>query len=334
MRIAVLAAGGHTGRLVVDALKRRGADVVPLTRRDVDVRDRAGVAKVLAGADGVVNLAGPFLANGLAPIEGAIDAGVPYVDTTGEQAFMAQVHEALDRRATEVGVPIVNACAFEYALGDLAAHAFFPQGGEALHVLYRPRSTAPSSGTKKSMLRVFAAPTLSYEGGAWKRVAYGRYQKSFLTADGARAGVNFAGGEVLTVPRHTPFRTVRTYFQTKPATARWSRALGPLARIALRGPVLRAADRMVDARHEPPRNERARGEIHLVAEPSGEHVVVRTPDPYYTTGEIASEGILALVGSGKGGVLAPAQAYDARRMLDALANDMPGFDVGRFHAPS
>lgn len=326
--VAVLAAGGHTGRLVVEAIARRGADVRALTRRDCDARDRASVRKAIEGADAFINLAGPFLANGLAPIEAAIDARVPYLDTTGEQRFMAMAHAQLDARAKDAGVAIVNAMAFEYALGDLAANAHFPEGGDALHILYRPRSTAPSAGTKKSMLRVFAAPTLSYEDGRLVRSRYGAHVRTFHTDDGPRMGASFAGGEVLTVPRHTPFRTVRTYFQSKPSSVRTARALAPLARLALHGPILRAADRAIDKRHRAPRNERARGEIHLVA--GDKHIVVRTPDPYPATAEIVTEGALRLVGRAQGGVLAPAQAFDAARTLAALQERMPGIDVVEF----
>lgn len=317
----------------MDALHRRGAEPLPLMRADVDARDRKALAARIVGCDAMVNLAGPFLRNGPAPVEAAIDAGVPYVDTTGEQAFMALVREKLDLRARDAGVPIVNAMAYEYALGDLAAKARFPEGGKALHVLYRSPGARASAGTKKSVLRVMGSPTLSFEDGKLTRVSAARHAMTFDTTDGKRSGVTFAGGEVLTVPRHTPFATVRTYFANRrPALAR---AVAPLARVALHGAVLRAAERYVDKNHRAPRNDKARGEVHLVAEPSGRHVVVTTGDPYAATGEIAAAGALALagkrtgnVGGGKawGGVLAPAEAFDAATFLSAL----PGVRVEEF----
>lgn len=309
----------------MDALQRRRAEVKPLTRRDCDARDRSGVARALAGCDAVVNLAGPFLANGLAPVLAARDAGIPYVDTTGEQAFMMEV-----RRAIHDGPPVVNACAFEYAFGDLAAKLHFPEGGDTLDVFYRNRHAGASAGTKKSILHVASGPTLVYERGELHRTRYAARTRTFETAEGSRTGVLFAGGEVLTVPRHTPFRTVRTFIATSPRNAQLSKALAPLARLALRGPVLAAAKRIVDARHEPPRNDRARGEVHLVS--AGRHVVITTPDPYLATAEMAAEGALRLVGRKTGGVLAPAEAFDARDILDTLAKTMPGFGVAEMSA--
>lgn len=328
-RVAVLGASGHTGRRVVEALLRRGADVTPLARRTggPDARDRDAVRRAIADADALVNLAGPFLRTGLAPMEAALDAGVPYVDTTGEQAFMALARERLDARARAAGIPMVNALAFEYALGDLATKLHLPHGGDALHVLYWPRATRASAGTKKSMLRVLAAPALTYENGHLRRTAFGRYQRSFQTPHGERLGLSFAGGEVLTIPRHTPFRTVRTYFRTSPRRAPWLRRAAPLARALLRGPALTLTDALVDARHEPPTNERASGEIHLVTEPHHEHVIIRTPDAYEITAEIAAEGALHLISHRNGGVLAPAEALDPRTILHALTNTMPGFTI-------
>ncbi|HET6403541.1 MAG TPA: saccharopine dehydrogenase NADP-binding domain-containing protein [Candidatus Thermoplasmatota archaeon] len=329
MRIAVLGASGHTGRRVVEALRARGAEPLPLARSagGPDASDRAAVERAIEGCDAMVNLAGPFLRTGLAPVEAAIARGVPYVDTTGEQAFMARVRERLDAKARDAGVAVVNAMAYEYALGDLAARRFFPEGGDALHVLYRSQASG-SAGTKKSVLRVMGAPTLSYEGGRLTRVGSARWQRTFATKDGPRAGVSFAGGEVLTVPRHTPFRTVRTYFATKRAAQ--ARALAPLARALLHGPLLAAAERLVDARHREPRNERARGEVHLVREPSGEHVVVSTPDPYLLTAHVAAEGAVRVAKLGRGGVLAPAEAFDARDFLEKIQAAVPGFGASPF----
>jgi putative NADH-flavin reductase len=72
VKVAVLGATGRTGRLVVAELLRRGHDVVALVRDPVtaglplgvasvagDVRDRAALASVVAGADAVVSALGP-----------------------------------------------------------------------------------------------------------------------------------------------------------------------------------------------------------------------------------------------------------------------------------
>lgn len=343
MKLAVLGATGHTGALLVPALRERGAEVVAcgrdaarlrklegegVTTRQLDVADAAALDALFADVDGVANLAGPFLATGLKPVEAALRAGIAYVDTTGEQAFMHTVRERFHEKAVAAGVPIVNALAFEYSFGDLAARARFPEGGDELHVFYRPRRTSASAGTKKSVVRVMASQGLGYEDGRLVPVPAARHRRSFETADGERLGLSFAGGEVLTVPRHTPFRTVRTYVPTSPRNARLAPVLAPLARLALRGPVLDAVERAIDRRHRAPDNAKASGEIHLVTR--DRHVVVHTPDPYVATAHVCAEGLSRLVAGTAKGVLAPAEAFDANEILGVLKARMPGFDVRVF----
>lgn len=343
MRVAVLGATGHTGALLVPALRERGAEVIACGRdaarlrklegagvstRALDVGDAAALDALFAEVDGVANLAGPFLATGLGPAEAAIRAGIAYVDTTGEQAFMHEVRTRLHDNALAAGVPIVNALAFEYSFGDLAARAFFPEGGDALHVFYRPRRTQASAGTKKSVARVMASRGLGFEDGQLVPQGAARHRRSFDTRDGARLGLSFPGGEVLTVPRHTPFGTVRTYVPTSPRNARLAPVLAPLARLALRGPVLQAVERAIDRRHRAPDNAAAKGEIHLVTRER--HVVVHTPDPYVATAHVCAEGLARLVAGTARGVLSPAEAFDARDMLAVLQARMPGFEARVF----
>lgn len=350
-RVTILGATGHTGALAVEALLKRGVEVRACGRdadalkrleemgartKRVDVTDAAALDAALSGADVVANLAGPFLATGSLPIERAIAANVPYCDTTGEQAFMHAARERYHEDARQAGVAVVNALAFEYAYGDLATRAHLQRGGKALHVLYRNRHASGSAGTKKSIVRVLAARTLSYEDWKLRPVGAARFKRTFDTADGPRTGVSFAGGEVLTVPRHTKFRTVRTYVATRPQLAPYVRALAPAARLALRGPVLRAIDRVIDARHTAPENADAHGEVHLVVDGTADeraHVVVRTPDPYVATAAILAEGALRLADRGPGGVLAPAEALDAAATLRAVAERLEGFAVERLGAP-
>jgi short subunit dehydrogenase-like uncharacterized protein len=336
-RLAVLGASGHTGRLVVPALLARGATVLACGRDEnalaalheahgvetarVDVTEAGSVRAALRDADGVANLAGPFLETGPMPIEAALRRGIPYVDTTGEQLFMARARARYHARALEAGAPVVNALAYEYALADLAVAARLPEGGDALHVLYRSRGAQTSAGTKKSMARALASKAFGYEDGRLRPVAAARWRHRFPTDQGPRDGVSFPGGEILTVPRHAPFRTVRTYVPAPRSRALAMRLAAPLARLALRGPVLRAVERRIDRAHVPPRNEDARAEIHLDARGPDRRVVVRMGDPYAATAEVCAEGLVRLA-SGRAkaaGVLSPAEALPAAPLLDALS---------------
>lgn len=343
MRLAVFGATGHTGRMTVSALRARGVQVIAcgrataqLTRlaedpgvetRRVDVTNAGDVRAALRDADGVANLAGPFLQTGPMPIEAAIRRGIPYVDTTGEQAFMHEARRRYHKRAAAAGAPVINALAYEYALSDLAAAAFLPDGGEALHVLYRSRGSAASAGTKKSMARVLGKKCLGFEHGKLVAEGYARHRRRFQTAQGPRDAATFPGGEALTIPRHISFETVRSYMPMPPARALALRALAPLARAALHGPVLRAVERRIDKTHKAPQNEDAKAEIHLVAEKPDRRVVLTMGDPYVVTSELCAEGLTRLVGGKASGVVAPSEALDARGVLGALAKRSPAFRV-------
>lgn len=347
VRVAVLGATGHTGRLLVRVLREREHDVIACGRnpeslaklkgigvetRTLDVRQRERVHDALTDVDAVANLAGPFLDTGDAAIEAAITRRIPYVDTTGEQAFMYAARAKHHEAARLAEVPIVNAVGFEYAYADLAAHALFPEGGDELHILYRPRHAGGSAGTKKSIARVMASTSRGHENGRLVTQTYASHTHRFATLDGPRDGISFPGGEILTVPSHTPFATIRTYVPGPASRARTWRAIAPLARIALRGAVLDLVERAIDARHEPPDNEKARGEIYLTAQRNGveRHALVATPDPYLATAEIVAEVLDRIRRKPHAyGVIAPAQAVDAADTLDALRRRMPTFRVER-----
>ena len=327
MHVVVLGARGHTGKLLVPSLERRGVEV-EAHGREVDVTDASAVREAVRRADAVVNLAGPFLATGTVPIEACLRHSVPYVDTTGEQAFMRLAQRRYHERALARETPVVNALAYEYALADLAVAAHLPDGGDALHVLYRSGGARGSRGTKKTVARVMAARhPLGFEDGALVQVPMAAYRRRFGTSDGPRDAMSFPGGDALLVPRHAPFRTVRSYVPMRPARAVGARVLAPVARLALRGPVLRAVERRIDRKHVEPENAAARAEVVLETEGPARRVVVKVGDPYKATAEVCAEGVVRLVGSGKKGVLAPAEALDARAVLDALEARVKGFHV-------
>src|SRR5829696_7469981 len=94
--IVLYGATGYTGRLVTQELRERGADYVLGGRNRQKLDDMAGGAPVrvasvdddaslralLDGADVLINCAGPFSRTGEPVVGAAVDAGVPYLDST------------------------------------------------------------------------------------------------------------------------------------------------------------------------------------------------------------------------------------------------------------
>lgn len=327
MRIAVVGSTGHTGKLLTAALEERGVEVVTCGRsggaRKVDVLDMTSVREALKDVDGVANVAGPFIPNGVNVADEAVRRGIPYVDTTGEQAYMMRLKD----RHGKAKSPLVPALAYEYALSDLAVRAHMPEGGNALHVLYRHRGAQPSAGTKKTMLRVTANKALDYEQGKLVATRAAKHHYVFPTADGPRDALSFPGGEQLTIPQHTDFATIRTYFPTPPNRVRWTRAAAPLARVFLREPILRMMEKRVDKKHQAPENEAARSEIHLVAEGPSRRMILTMGDAYVVTAHLCAEGIMRLTKTTERGFLAPAQVLGAQETLSSLHRRLPDFNV-------
>src|ERR1700722_7722870 len=135
MRIALNGASGYTGRLTAGELAPRGAAAGPRRRgpgrrgapapgggfevRIADIGDPDALAAAFAGADAVINTAGPFAALGAPVIRAAIAAGAHYVDTTGEQQYVNAVFDDFTKDAANVGVTIVPATADDGGPSDL-----------------------------------------------------------------------------------------------------------------------------------------------------------------------------------------------------------------------
>lgn len=137
--VAVYGAAGHTGRFVVDELKRRGLGVLRVGRDGVRLAESGAgddtpwrVASIdeperldaaLRGAQAVINCAGPFLDTALPIVDAALRAGIPYLDVTAEQPALAAIVEQRDARARAAGVTLIPAAAFYGGLADLLATA-------------------------------------------------------------------------------------------------------------------------------------------------------------------------------------------------------------------
>jgi short subunit dehydrogenase-like uncharacterized protein len=149
---------------------------------------------------------------------------------------------------------------------------------------------------------------------------------------GEQTVTRYPSAEPLTVPRHLEVREVTSLIT--PATIAPSPALAPVVPylapvfgLALRTPLKRILDPVIDRLPEGPSEEARRAaRFTIVVEVTGEdgtfaRGTVRGRDVYGLTAVIAAHGA-SLLTAGEGrdtGSLAPAEAFDARAFLDALA---------------
>ena len=324
--VALLGATGYTGRLAAAELERRGIphrlggrskerlDAVPSTgdRYVVDLADPSSLDAFLDGADVLASCLGPFALHGWPGVDAAVRHGLPYVDSTGEWSFMAEVY----RRHRGTGPALVPACGFDYGPGDLGSAVAAQELGVAptgVDVVYRMAGGGASRGTAKSGLGMLASV----------RPRVGR-----LAVPGLPPAVALPWGEQWTVPLHQPQATVRTGFAAPSWAASVAGAVGPAAAVAV--PLLRVTrpllDRLVERMPEGPEAaSRAETETTTwcVAAAGSARVTVRVRvrDAYGMTARFLVAASQQVSGTG---ALATAEALDPRGFLDAMAYEDEG----------
>jgi short subunit dehydrogenase-like uncharacterized protein len=331
--IAVLGATGYTGALVCDQLRERGFQLRLLGRRrealeaaarpgdEIGVADAAdweSVADALDGAFAVVSTAGPFLRNGFATVDAAVDRGVHYLDSCTEQAYSRHVFERFGGRAAEQGLVLLTA--FANAAGDLAA-------GLAVEGLDGPldevvvandqSGLALSRGSRETLAHVLEQPIAAWEDGRLVPSRFGETTRRARFPSGERTVVEWGGPEPLTVPRHAEVRSVRAYVRA-PRAAALAGKVGP--RLA---PLVRLSARV--GRAGPSLEKRRRARFTVVAEArgpgGGRRATLLGRDVYGSAALLLARAVEALRdGDARGvGVLAPAEAFAPREFVAALA---------------
>ena len=191
--------------------------------RVASVGDPASLDRALAGADAVVNCAGPFAVTAGPVIEAALRAGIPYVDVAAEIEANADTFRLFGERAA-AGV-VVPAMAFFGGLGDLlvtAARGDWPDA-DRVHVAYGLDSWHPTAGTR-------AAGTVSRQRRDGRRVRFagGRLEYrddaaptekwDFPAPMGTREVIaEFSMADVVTIPSHLAVPEVRGYMTVEAA---------------------------------------------------------------------------------------------------------------------
>ncbi|MBA2522948.1 MAG: saccharopine dehydrogenase NADP-binding domain-containing protein [Solirubrobacterales bacterium] len=364
-RIVLFGATGYTGRLTAEALLSAGARPLlagrnrqslesladelgeDLETATADVADPASVRGLLGPGDVMLSTVGPFARWGAPAIEAAIDAGAPYIDSTGEPPFIRRVFEGWGGAAEKAGSPLLTALGYDWAPGNLAGALALAEAGEgarSIDIGYfmtgGGSAGGMSGGTMASMAGALLEPGFAYSDGRIVTEQGGRRVRSFEVADKTRRAISIGSSEHFTLPAlHSGLTDVNAYLGwfgplSRPMQA-GSFALGAITRVPSAKRLLTStADRFIKgSTGGPTEQERAGSGSHIVAiarDHSGKELAqVRLDgvDGYtFTAAFLAWAAGRALEGGIEGsGALGPAAAFG----LEEFERGVAGAGISR-----
>ncbi len=322
--VVVYGAYGHTGRFVVAELLERGwipilsgrdagklaalGDVFPgLERRPASVEDPASLDRALDGAMGVINCAGPFLDSAAPMIEAALRARIHYLDVSAEQQAVLDVFERFSGAAKAAAVTVVPAMAFYGGLADLLATAALGDwpDADAIDIAVALDSWHPTAGTRLTGARNHYR-RLVVAGGKLEPLADPppSRQWTFPAPFDTQDMIALPFSEIVTLSRHVRSAEVHSYMNLAPLKDLRDPHTPPPTPADAHG---RSSQTFaVETRVR--RGNQTRGALA-----SGR-------DIYAVTAPLVVEAIQR-IGDGRGkanGVVAPGQAFDARKFLESL----------------
>ena len=318
----IYGANGYTGELTAREAARRGQHPIlagrsgekiePLARElgcearvfDLEKPDLTGVSLVL-------HCAGPFLHTSAPMVRACLDAGVHYLDITGEIGVFEAVF-ARDAEARQRGVTLLPGVGFDVVPTDCLAamlHAQLPDANE-LWLAFSTRRGGISRGTLKTMIEGLD------KGGAIRRDGriVGVPQlfdvREIPYASGPRLSMTIPWGDISTAYRTTGIPNIRVYSSQSPKAIRqlrWTRHILPLLRFKpLRHMALRYADRHAS----PTAEQRAASHVDLwgrVVNPRGQEatMTMRVAEGYTFTVLSSLAAVDRVLSAPKGGAFTP-----------------------------
>jgi short subunit dehydrogenase-like uncharacterized protein len=200
--IALLGATGFTGSLTADYLGahlpttatwaiagRNAAKLNAIAERiegnggvrpqvvEADVRDETSMAALAAQTRVLITTVGPYLQHGEAAVKACAEAGIAYVDLTGEPEFVDRMWLKYHAIAEASGARIIHACGFDsipYDLGVLYTVEQLPEGVPLTVKGYIRAGGAPSGGTYHSAIGAFSRLRQASRTAAERKEAEGR----------------------------------------------------------------------------------------------------------------------------------------------------------------
>jgi hypothetical protein len=263
--------------------------------------------RALAGADAVINCAGPFLDTAEPVVEAALRTRVHYFDLTAEQGSALATFEHFDAPARERGILVVPAAGFFGGFGDLLAtaamHGF--AHAERVEIAIALDSWWPTDGTRRTGERN-TRPRVVFSGGRLEQLQ-APLEKSwdFSEPFGTQDVLEVPLTETILIARHLPVREIRNFINEMP--------LRDLGDPATPGPV--AADERGRS------NQRFLVEVTALNGKEKHRIAAAGRDIYGVSAPIVVEAVERVCArpQARAGAFALGELVDARDFLESLA---------------
>lgn len=349
--VLLFGATGYTGSLTAEALGRRGASFAVAGRnaaklealaartgasdaRVAEVGDVAALTDALSDVKVLITCVGPFGQLGDTAAEAAIRAGVHYLDSTGEMAFIDRLLSTFDRRAQDAGIVMAPAMGFDEVPADVAVTLATEGMGPADLVLTYAAPAIASTGTVRTIVANIATSNARWihDGHAITVRSASRSRWAPMPPPlGPKLGVSFPFAESALAPMHLELDSFEVYGVMSKAQASAMRFTMPVIQGTLKiSPLQSLIGKVLDRRSPGPSDaQRSASHWTLLAEArdadNWRNVALTGTDFYGLTAETLAAGALKLANEGhaESGVMSPVQAMG----LDTLQKELIDFGV-------
>lgn len=336
----IYGANGYTGELVAREAVRRGQRPILAGRNAARVNALASELRLdwrafdlekpdLSGIELVLHCAGPFLHTSKAMVTACLEAGVHYLDITGEIAVFEKVLRR-DDDAKKRGIVLLPGAGFDVVPTDCLAamlHQKMPDANE-LWLGFHASRPGLSPGTTKTVIEGFGL------GGAVRRdgkivvvpIAYDVREIPYSI--GPRLSMTIPWGDVSTAYHSTGIPNIRVYNSISPKRLKILKRIKPFAPLTRIGFIKRFLQSRAAKTAGPSVEDREVGRVYLwgrVTNARGEEqtLTMTTREGYTFTVLSSLAAIEKVLAAPKPGAWTPSKLLGAGFVLQVPGTEMP-----------